>query len=131
MLQHLGETGRGVLLRLINASWSAGAVPAVWRIAEIVALLKKGKDPHAAKSYRPVSLTSCVAKLAERLVRWRLQHVIEKWDLLSPEQAGYRARRSTEEQLVLITQSINDAMERGEHTLMLAVDFTQAFDRAR
>eukprot|EP00660_Eupelagonema_oceanica_P019417 gene19417-biopygen42347 len=91
----------------------------------------KGKDPNAAKSYRPVSLTRCVAKLMERLVRHRLQYLIEKWNLLSHEQAGYRSRLSTEEQLVLITQSIHDVMERGEYTLMLAVDFTQAFDRAK
>ena len=31
----------------------------------------------AAKSYRPVSLTSAIAKVAERLVTRRLMHVLE------------------------------------------------------
>ena len=31
--------------------------------------LKPEKDPHVAKSYRPVALTSYVAKVVERLVR--------------------------------------------------------------
>jgi len=96
-----------------------------------VALLKAGKDPNAAKSYRPVALTSHVAKLVERLVRTRLMHVIERWGLLRPEQAGYRTLRSTTEQLTLVTQLVADAMDAGETTLMLAVDFTAAFDRAR
>ena len=106
-------------------------MPAAWRLAEIVALLKKGKEPHAAKSYRPVSLTSCVAKLMERLVRSRLMHFIEKWGLLHHEQAGYRSCRPTEEQLALISQLLADAMQAGEYSLLLAVDFTAAFDRAK
>ena len=66
---------------------------------DLIPLLKKGKDPYEAKSYRPVALTSCIAKLLERLMRLRVQHFIEKWGLLRPEQAGYRACRSCEEQL--------------------------------
>eukprot|EP00660_Eupelagonema_oceanica_P003521 gene3522-biopygen26623 len=131
MLTHLGEHGRAALLRLASASWEAHAVPAAWRLAEIIPLLKKGKDAQAAKSYRPVSLTSCVAKLVERLVRARLQHLTERWGLLHHEQAGYRRCRSCEEQLTLISQFIADGLERGESTVMLAVDFTAAFDRAK
>eukprot|EP00666_Eupelagonemidae_sp_cell4sb_P018117 gene18117-biopygen41192 len=74
--------------------------------------------------------TSCTAKLVERLVRSRLMYVIEKWHLLRPEQAGYRSCRSTEEQLSLVSQFISDGLEKGWSTLMLAVDFTAAFDRA-
>eukprot|EP00666_Eupelagonemidae_sp_cell4sb_P017872 gene17872-biopygen23133 len=70
------------------------------------------------------------AKLVERLVRSRLMYVIEKWHLLRPEQAGYRSCRSTEEQLSLVSQFISDGLEKGGSTLMLAVDFTAAFDRA-
>eukprot|EP00662_Eupelagonemidae_sp_cell21_P057165 gene57165-biopygen65625 len=131
MLLQLGPTGRDTLLRIANTSWTHASVPGAWRVAEICALLKKGKDSHKAKSYRPVSLTSCIAKLVERLIAARLDYVIEKWEMLSHEQAGYRACRSTEEQLTLITQTIADAMEAQEYTLMLAIDFTQAFDRAK
>ena len=74
-------------------------------------LLKKGKDSQAAKSYRPVALTSSVAKVLERLVRLRLQYVTEKWGLLDPAQAGYRRSRSAEEQLTLITQTAADALQ--------------------
>eukprot|EP00660_Eupelagonema_oceanica_P019209 gene19209-biopygen5954 len=42
MLTHLGEHGRAALLRLASASWTAQAVPAAWRLAEIIPLLKKG-----------------------------------------------------------------------------------------
>ena len=50
--------------------------------------MKKGEDPHEAKSYRPVSLTSCVAKVMGRLVRMRLQHVVEKRDYCDMSRLG-------------------------------------------
>eukprot|EP00660_Eupelagonema_oceanica_P019318 gene19318-biopygen8908 len=142
MLLHLSAGGREAMLRLYNASWGTGTVPREWREAEIVALLKKDKDPHAAKSYRPVSLTSCVAKLMERLVRNRVMYRLfdnssfsiinlSKWGLPRPEQPGFRTCRSTEEQLALISQWVADGIEQGNYTLMLAIDFTAAFDRAR
>eukprot|EP00660_Eupelagonema_oceanica_P019225 gene19225-biopygen5966 len=108
MLSHLGPQGREALLALCNASWAHAEVPRAWRRAEIIPLLKKGKDAQAAKSYRPVALTSSVAKAMERLVRLRLQYVTEKWGLLDPAQAGYRRGRSAEEQLVLISQCLTD-----------------------
>eukprot|EP00663_Eupelagonemidae_sp_cell21sb_P006070 gene6070-4240_t len=46
MLLHLGEQGKEVLLRLANASWGTATVPAAWRVAEIIPILKKDKDPH-------------------------------------------------------------------------------------
>ena len=71
-----------------------------------------------------------MAKLVERLVRARVQYVVERWGLLHHEQAGFRAARSCEEQLVLVTQRIVDGFQRGWFSLMLQVDFSAAFDRA-
>eukprot|EP00662_Eupelagonemidae_sp_cell21_P040602 gene40602-14717_t len=113
MLIHLGPSGLEALLHTINASWRTARVPGAWRCADIVPVLKKNKDPSLPKAYRPVCLTSCIAKTAERLVRLRTQHIIEKWRLLNHEQAGFRRGRSAEEQLAWTTQTISDALERG------------------
>ena len=51
-----------------------------------------------------------MAKLVERLVRARLMYVIEKWNLLRPEQAGYRAARCVEEHCVRLTQYVHDGL---------------------
>ena len=64
-LRHLGPTAREVLLALINRSWSVFETPAVWRRATIIPILKAGKDPKQVGSYRSISLTSHIAKLAE------------------------------------------------------------------
>eukprot|EP00660_Eupelagonema_oceanica_P019420 gene19420-biopygen27103 len=130
MLLNLGPAGRAAVLLVVNESWRTARVPGAWRMAEIVPILKKNKDPAQPKSYRPVALTSNLAKLAERLVRLRMQHVVEKWGLLNHEQAGFRRGRSAEEQLAWVSQTISDALEKGDFALMVAIDFSQAFDRA-
>ena len=44
-------------------------------------------------SYRPISLTSCMAKVMEHMVKARLQQFLEARGLLPPEQAGFRSSR--------------------------------------
>ena len=124
------------MLALINRSWSEGAVPSPWRIAEIVAIPKKGKPLTEPSSYRPISLLSCVGELAERLVQQRLQHWLEAAGKMNPNQAGFRRGHSTLDQLVRVTQSIFDALEvpRTKHTrpqcaVLALLDFTAAYDR--
>ena len=51
-------------------------IPKLWRQAKVVALLKLGKDPSVAKSFRPISLLCHTYKLFERLTLNRIaEHV--------------------------------------------------------
>ena len=72
MLLNLGVTGRRAILRLINRSWSSGSTPKVWKNAIITPILKKGKPSDDLGSYRPISITSCMGKLMERMINYRL-----------------------------------------------------------
>ena len=128
MLRQLSPEGEGRLLELVNASWAAGEVPEAWRVAEIVPIPKAGKDPTDPASWRPISLTSCVAKVAERLVQGRVQHLLESRGLLRPEQAGFRRARSCEEHIVRMAQTIEDGLAQGQLSLVLLVDFARYFD---
>ena len=67
MLKHLGQRGKSTLLNILNLSWNDGQVPDRYRRAKIVPIPKAGKDPTLPSSYRPISLTSHVVKLLERL----------------------------------------------------------------
>ncbi len=55
------------LLEIFNCSFTTGTSPTIWKRAVILPLKKAGKQPGAIVSYRPVSLTSCVAKTMERI----------------------------------------------------------------
>ena len=129
MLKRLGPTSKKVLLCIFNQSWSMGIVPTMWKEAHIVPILKKGKDKKNPRSYRPISLLSCVGKLMERLVNLRLIIHLETKGLLSPTQTGYRKHRSTEDQLAYLAQCAENAFQEKRKLLAVFFDLSRAFDK--
>ncbi len=130
MLQNIGSSGEEFLLRLANRSWVHAEVPHPWRVAEVVPVFKgNGKDPNIRASWRPISLTSIVSKVVERLVRNRVMDFLERHQLIAREQAGYRMARNVEEHCVRLSQNIHDSLGIGDHTVLLSIDATAAFDR--
>ncbi len=65
-------------------------------VAIILSLKKAGKPPGCIPSYRPVSLTSCVANTLERILHNRLYFGVETLDWQCTEQAGLRKHRSSD-----------------------------------
>nr|KAG5698628.1 hypothetical protein BaRGS_003142 [Batillaria attramentaria] len=128
-LQHLGLAARKVLLKIFNVSWTNASVPQTWRDATMIPIHKKGKDKTKADSYRPISLTSCVGKLMERLINSRLTWYLEKKEIISDRQAGFRHHRSTEDQVTYVAQKLEDALQDKKHTLAVWIDLEKAYDK--
>ena len=63
---------------------------------------KMGKPLDSSASFRPISLTSCVSKLFERLILSRLLFFLESNSILSPRQAGFHPCRSTLDQILYL-----------------------------
>ena len=129
MLKNLGPTGRQAILCLINMSWRTGDIPKVWRNAILSPILKKGKPQDDLNSYRPISITSCLGKLSERMVNGRLYWWLETSGQLSKFQAGFRGGCRTEDQLFRLTQRIIDGFQEKKHTTAIFVDLKQAYDK--
>ena len=129
LLQNLGPQAKSVLLNIYNASWKNASVPQAWREATMIPIHKKGKDKAKADSYRPISLTSCVGKLMERLINTRMMWYLEKENVLMPTQAGFRHHRSTEDQVTYIAQEIEDALQDKKQTIAVWIDLEKAFDK--
>ena len=82
-------------------------------------------------SLRPISLTSCVSKLFERIILSRLFFLLKSNFILSPCQAGFRPGRSTLDQILYLSQSISDGFNKprpGSRTILSNIDFSKAFD---
>ena len=129
-LKALGPVARQFLLDCFNNSWLTGYCPQSWRNGVIIPLLKSGKPASKVESYRPVCLTSCLAKTLERMVAARLQHMAEANGWWCREQAGFRKLRCTEDQVLRLTQSISDGFQRrpSQRTVMALLDFSRAYD---
>ena len=59
----------------------------------------------------------------------RLQHHLEKNDLLSPSQSGFRKKRSTGDQVTLLNQDVENDFQQKIKTLAVFVDLTKPFDK--
>ena len=130
MLKELGPFATEWLLTTLNLSWKHKQIPSEWRKSEIIPILKPGKDPKFPGSYRPISLTSCMCKLMEKLVQKRLLYWLEANEKLNQNQAGFRSLHSTEDQCLRVSQFVSDGFNNKpmKRTLMCLVDFQRAFD---
>ena len=126
VLQHFGPRAKTWILALFNQCATHTTIPKAWRKARVVALLKPGKDPNHKKSYRPISLLSIPYKLYERMIMSRMSPTVEQQ--LSPDQAGFRPGRSCCDQLLNLTQYIEDGFETKQITGAVFVDLTAAYD---
>ena len=67
------------LSRIIRLSFLSGRIPHDWKHSIIVPLPKKSSMSSNLGDYRPISLTSCVCKVMEQMVREQLlQHCVNK-----------------------------------------------------
>ena len=65
----------------------------------------------------------------ERMVNTRLTWHLENKNILIEEQAGFRKGKCTEDQITLISQSIEDGFQEKKNTVAVWVDMEKAFDR--
>ena len=111
---------------LVNLLLRTGIVPCDWRMACVVPICKSGG--HASMdNYRPISILPVMSKIMEKAVNVQLQRYLQRFDLLSPFQAGFRQHHSTESAVLYFTDEIRSA-ESGKLTGALFIDLRKAFD---
>lgn len=89
---------------MLNKSFSSGLLPEEWKHADITPLHKKGSKS-LRENYRPISLTSIVCKIGEKIVFDRLFKFWRENNLINNNQFGFLRGRSTVTQLL---STIND-----------------------
>lgn len=100
MQTHLHPSTLVLILYLFDRIWHEGRFPSACKVATAIPLLKPGKDPSSASSYRPIALTSCLSKTFQRIVNKILMHYLEKENILDKNQCGFFSCRSTIDHLV-------------------------------
>ena len=128
MLQHLSKQSLVVLLLMYNKVWRDGVFPEAWRHSVIKPVLKYGKPQEKNSSYRPISLTCVLGKVTEKLVTNGLSYYIEKKNLLTKVQTGFRRGKSTVDQLIRLQDTINKYNNNKGYTVAVFIDFQSAYD---
>ena len=70
------------ILHLVNETIRQNEIPSEWKTTIVKMIPKKKAGSTNPKDYRPISITSCLGKLAERLINMRLTKFIEENNLI-------------------------------------------------
>ena len=105
-----------------------GSFPACWRRANVIPI-SKGPSSSSVANYGPISITSVLPKVFERLVSIRLGRFMERSGVLPTTQFAYRKGLGTCDELLCVSHTLQSALESGQEARIVQIDFSAAFDR--
>ena len=117
-----------ILLHLSNLAITMGPAKE-WKVAAVKMIPKKDLRSSNPMDYRPISLTSCIGKVVERVLRDRLYKILEERGVIVKEQSGFRSRRGATDNLIFFTQKIAEATSRRKKVCGIFFDIAKAFDK--
>ena len=120
---HAELTLTPVMTALFNQSLSSGSIPKDWSNALITPVYTKG-NIHVTANYRPVSLTCVACKLLEHIVCSHIMSFLQKHELLTPLQHGFRKAHSCETQLLITVEDFFSAYDKNIQTDVGVLDFS-------
>ena len=129
MLKNVSPEFKLLILELFNETIRQNSLPSIWKESVITMIPKKMKGSPNPKDYRPISVTSCLAKLCERLVLNKLNSFMDKYKLIVKQQSGFRKHRQTRDNIFILIQKITESFNRKKKVFGGFFDIEAAFDR--
>ena len=112
---------------LFRKSLDESHIPDEWRLSNVTPVYKKGPKSEPG-NYRPVSLTSNVCKLMERVINVDLSAFIDQ-NVLYNTQHGFRKGRSCQTNLIEFFDKVGGWLDDSQNVDVLYLDFSKAFDK--
>ena len=105
-----------------------GSFPSCWRQADVTPI-SKGPPSSSVANYWPISITSVLSKVFERLVSVRLGRFMERNGVLPTTKFAYRKGLGICAALLFVSHALQSALESGQEAKIMLIDFSVAFDR--
>ena len=106
------------LTHIFNLSFLTGIIPNALKIARVTPVYK-ANSKEKFSNYRPISVLRCFSKVLEKLMYKRAITFLNKNNILSNNQYGFRAGHSTQQVVIELVDKISQAIERNEYTVGL------------
>ena len=126
-LKHIGPLGLTYLTNTFNLALNTNTIPHMWKLANIIPILKPDKDHNTGTSYRPISLLSVISKTLEKALLPYITNNIPQHHT----QHGFKAKHSTTTALHNINNTIASGFNQRippARTIAVALDMSKAFD---
>lgn len=126
-LKAVSEIVSTPLAHICNLILSNGVFPDKMKLARVTVIHKSG-PVNDMNNYRPISVLSVFAKIAEHVINRRLCEFLNTYKIIAQEQYGFCKAKSSETALLEIKEQILDNIENRMLTLGIFLDFRKAFD---
>ena len=91
-------------------------------------LFKNKGDKCDPKFYRPISVTSVLLRLLEKVLTVRFWKHMDKNKIIIQQQTGFRKCRQTRDNLLFLSQKTSEAYNQGKKVVAVFYDVDGAFD---
>ena len=116
-----------ILAHVFNLCITQSYFPNELKTGCITPVYKKG-DKNDIKNYRPVCSLSPLSKIFEKVVYIRMVAFIDKNNIFSKNQFGFRKKNSTETALMKFTDFVQNGLSKKHNVGTVFMDLSRAFD---
>ena len=118
-----------IITQIFKASINLSHYLKKWKTATIIVLRKPRKPDYTMPgAYRPISLLNTLGKLLEVVITQCLSYYTETHNLLPDTQFSRRPGRTTEQALLVLANTINQAWLKNKVVTLVAFDLKGAFN---
>jgi hypothetical protein len=126
MLQNTTSEFRKMILKLINLTVNQSKIPQEWKESINNVAKKKIKVVVIRKS---ISLTSCIVKLAGRLILSKIKEFMDSHHLIIKQQSGFRKQRQTRDNIFFLSIKELESLNRRKRMFTFFFDIASALDK--
>lgn len=116
------------LLGSFHTTVRTAEIPETWLTSMVVTIHKEGKPMNQPDFYRPLSLTSCVGKLLERLVLRELTWYLDTLRALPTQLCGFRSSICTANAMGDIAPTLEQARSSHQTVYCVFLEIHKVFD---
>ena len=110
VLKHCSYELAPILKVIFTQSLNTGSIPSDWLLVNITPVYKKG-NKDLSVNHCPISLTSVCSKVMEHVIYHSIMSHLNRNDVLSGSQLGFRASYSCSTQLISLIEDLNFHMD--------------------
>jgi len=112
---------------IFTKSLESSLLPDDWKVGFVTPIFKKG-NRHLPNNYRPISLTSSIAKILESIVKDNIICHMFNNNLIDSNQHGFTSHKSCITQLLTAMEYWTQSLDSGASTDVIYLDISKAFD---
>ena len=116
-----------LIAHLYNVCIEEGIYPNILKIGRVIPVFKSG-NKKCMNNYRPITTLTTINKIFELLTHSRMSKFLDRFQVLSNLQFGFRKASSTTAAIFKVVSDILPAFNEKSYTIALFLDLKKAFD---